>query len=102
MLAVKNDDEIAALFKNVTIAEGGVKPHIHSQLLVIPSKGKGRKTTTQTTDETDLKPTMPTQKSRKKAVEEQPGDSISQAGRCRGYQSLFQRELKGRIGFELA
>ncbi|XP_003227920.2 histone H2A, sperm isoform X2 [Anolis carolinensis] len=32
-LAVKNDPELDQLFNGVTIAEGGVLPHIHAQLL---------------------------------------------------------------------
>ncbi|KAI6172970.1 Histone H2A [Aphelenchoides besseyi] len=33
VLAIRNDDEISKLLRNVTIAEGGVLPYIHSQLL---------------------------------------------------------------------
>ncbi|NWH60515.1 H2AL protein, partial [Geococcyx californianus] len=32
-LAVRNDDELNKLFSHVTIAQGGVLPNIHSQLL---------------------------------------------------------------------
>ncbi|XP_009556210.2 histone H2A-beta, sperm [Cuculus canorus] len=32
-LAVRNDDELNKLFSSVTIAQGGVMPNIHSQLL---------------------------------------------------------------------
>nr|XP_060625749.1 histone H2A, sperm-like [Anolis sagrei ordinatus] len=32
-LAVKNDEELDQLFNGVTIAEGGVPPHIHASLL---------------------------------------------------------------------
>ena len=33
LLAVKNDEELNKLFKNVTIASGGVLPNIHQVLL---------------------------------------------------------------------
>jgi histone H2A len=33
LLAVKNDEELNKLFKNVTIAQGGVLPNIHAVLL---------------------------------------------------------------------
>ncbi|KAI6204844.1 hypothetical protein M3Y94_00724000 [Aphelenchoides besseyi] len=33
VLAIRNDDEINKLLRNVTIAEGGVCPYIHSELL---------------------------------------------------------------------
>ena len=32
-LAIRNDEELAKLMKDVTIASGGVLPHIHVQLL---------------------------------------------------------------------
>jgi histone H2A len=38
LLAVKNDDELNRLFRNVTIAQGGVLPNIHSVLLPKRSK----------------------------------------------------------------
>jgi histone H2A len=37
-LAVRNDEELNKLFKNVTIAQGGVLPNIHQNLLPKPSK----------------------------------------------------------------
>ena len=40
-LAVRNDEELNKLFKNVTIAQGGVLPNIHSVL--IPKGAKGDK-----------------------------------------------------------
>ena len=39
-LAVRNDDELSKLLSGVTIAQGGVLPHIHSNLI---PKGKGGK-----------------------------------------------------------
>lgn len=33
LLAVRNDEELNKLFKNVTIAQGGVLPNIHAVLL---------------------------------------------------------------------
>ena len=47
LLAVRNDDELNKLFKNVTIAQGGVLPNIHAVLLPKTPKGaadKGEKT----------------------------------------------------------
>lgn len=38
LLAVHNDEELSKLFKEVTIAQGGVLPNIQSVLL--PKKGK--------------------------------------------------------------
>lgn len=38
-LAVSNDEELHTLFKNVTIPNGGVVPHIHTALLP-PKAGK--------------------------------------------------------------
>ena len=43
-LAVRNDDELNKLLKDVTIANGGVLPSIHSSLL--PKKGKEETTET--------------------------------------------------------
>jgi len=40
-LAVRNDEELNKLLGTVTIASGGVLPHIHDSLL--PSKSKGEK-----------------------------------------------------------
>lgn len=40
-LAVRNDDELNKLWDNVTIAEGGVIPHIEKPLLPVPS-GKSK------------------------------------------------------------
>jgi len=40
-LAIRNDEELNKLLGNVTIAQGGVLPNIHSSLL--PKKGKGGK-----------------------------------------------------------
>ncbi|KND03295.1 histone H2A [Spizellomyces punctatus DAOM BR117] len=40
-LAIRNDDELNRLLGNVTIAQGGVLPNIHSVLL--PKKTKGAK-----------------------------------------------------------
>lgn len=40
-LAVRNDEELNKLLKNVTIASGGVLPHIHSILLSKKSKKEG-------------------------------------------------------------
>merc|ERR1719239_2081326 len=39
LLAVANDEELHQLLKNVTIAQGGVVPRIHAQLIG-PAKGK--------------------------------------------------------------
>ena len=68
-LAVRNDEELNQLFKNITIAQGGVIPHIHKDLLPKKrepkkaSKEKGKKTSEKTSenkaenkhDETDKK-----------------------------------------------
>ncbi|XP_033003482.1 histone H2A, sperm-like [Lacerta agilis] len=43
-LAIRNDDELNKLFAHVTIAEGGVLPHIHA--LLIPKKTLQRKEAT--------------------------------------------------------
>nr|XP_031857344.1 uncharacterized protein CI109_007251 [Kwoniella shandongensis]KAA5524416.1 hypothetical protein CI109_007251 [Kwoniella shandongensis] len=53
-LAVQNDEELIRLFKNATIAQGGVLPHIHPELLPKPKTGKkGKKVkTTQSTGTT--------------------------------------------------
>jgi histone H2A len=40
MLAVRGDDEMNALFADVTIASAGVVPHIHKKLLNEGGKGK--------------------------------------------------------------
>jgi len=40
-LAIRNDEELHKLLGNVVISQGGVVPHIASELL--PSKTKGRK-----------------------------------------------------------
>ncbi|KAK3041425.1 hypothetical protein RJ639_000402, partial [Escallonia herrerae] len=40
-LAVRNDEELSKLLGNVTIANGGVLPNIHQNLLP-PKKGKGK------------------------------------------------------------
>ncbi|CAM8979622.1 unnamed protein product [Rhodiola kirilowii] len=40
-LAVRNDEELSKLLGNVTIANGGVLPHIHQHLLHTKS-GKGK------------------------------------------------------------
>ncbi|XP_010169908.1 late histone H2A.L3 [Antrostomus carolinensis] len=47
-LAVRNDDELSKLFSSVTIAQGGVMPNIHSELLpkktvrdAVPSQEQG-------------------------------------------------------------
>ena len=37
-LAVRNDDELAKLLKNTTIAAGGVLPNIHQELIKAPTK----------------------------------------------------------------
>ncbi|GBB91903.1 hypothetical protein RclHR1_19340002 [Rhizophagus clarus] len=37
-LAIRNDEELNKLFRDVTIAEGGVLPNIHQSLLPKPSK----------------------------------------------------------------
>jgi histone H2A len=37
-LAIRNDEELSKFFGNVTIASGGVLPHIHSALLPKASK----------------------------------------------------------------
>jgi len=40
-LAIRNDEELSALLKNVTISQGGVLPHIHPNLL--PKKAPPKK-----------------------------------------------------------
>jgi histone H2A len=40
-LAIRNDEELSKLLGNVTIAQGGVLPNIHSVLLP-KTKGKGK------------------------------------------------------------
>eukprot|EP00892_Ulva_mutabilis_P007853 jgi/Ulvmu1/543/UM001_0551.1 len=40
-LAIRNDEELSKLLADVTIANGGVLPHIHSVLLPVKSKSKG-------------------------------------------------------------
>ncbi|PVU91978.1 hypothetical protein BB559_003910 [Furculomyces boomerangus] len=40
-LAVRNDDELRKLLKDVTIPQGGVLPNIHSALLPQKTKNKG-------------------------------------------------------------
>lgn len=42
-LAVRNDEELNKLFKNVTIAQGGVLPNIHSVLIPKGSAAKEEK-----------------------------------------------------------
>ncbi|XP_050042290.2 histone H2A-like [Dermacentor andersoni] len=42
-LAVRNDDELSKLLSGVTIAEGGVLPHIRPQLLPKASSAKSKK-----------------------------------------------------------
>jgi histone H2A len=42
-LAVRNDEELNKLLGGVTIASGGVMPHIHASLM--PKSGKGKKET---------------------------------------------------------
>ncbi|KAI7871822.1 histone-fold-containing protein [Spinellus fusiger] len=37
-LAIRNDEELSQLLRNVTIAQGGVLPNIHAMLLPIKSK----------------------------------------------------------------
>ncbi|CAB4420550.1 unnamed protein product [Rhizophagus irregularis] len=37
-LAIRNDEELNKLFRNVTIAQGGVLPNIHQSLLPKPPK----------------------------------------------------------------
>ena len=37
-LAVRNDDELARLMKDTTIAAGGVLPNIHQELIKAPAK----------------------------------------------------------------
>jgi hypothetical protein len=44
-LAVRNDEELNVLLRNVTITEGGVQPHIEKALLAMPKGKKGRKST---------------------------------------------------------
>ena len=39
-LAIRNDEELAKLMKDVTIASGGVLPHIHMSLLNKSAEGK--------------------------------------------------------------
>merc|ERR1719465_66714 len=39
-LAVRNDDELARLMANTTIAAGGVLPNIHQELIKAPKNGK--------------------------------------------------------------
>ena len=39
-LAIRNDEELAKLMKDVTIASGGVLPHIHMSLLKKSAEGK--------------------------------------------------------------
>ncbi|KAF8216357.1 histone-fold-containing protein [Mycena galopus ATCC 62051] len=46
LLAIKNDDELDRLLKKVIINEGGVRPHIHPQLIP-EAKAKGKKTASQ-------------------------------------------------------
>lgn len=48
LLAVRNDEELNRLFKNVTIAQGGVLPNIHAVLLpkqkkVVPDSSDAKK-----------------------------------------------------------
>ena len=33
MLAVQSDEELSAMMRNVTVASGGVQPHVHRALL---------------------------------------------------------------------
>jgi len=40
MLAIRNDDELNKLLRDVHITAGGVIPHIHNDLL--PAKGEGK------------------------------------------------------------
>jgi len=42
-LAIRNDEELNKLFGNVTIAGGGVMPHIHASLLPKVSASKEHK-----------------------------------------------------------
>ena len=44
-LAVRNDEELNKLFGNVTIAQGGVLPNIHSVLLPKSSRKSGQEST---------------------------------------------------------
>ena len=43
MLAVRNDEELNKLFGNITIAQGGVLPNIHSVLVPKSSTPKEKK-----------------------------------------------------------
>ena len=45
LIAIRNDEELAKLFHNVTIAGGGVLPNIHQVLL--PAKGKEKQSQSQ-------------------------------------------------------
>lgn len=40
-LAIRNDDELSVLFRDVTISEGGVMPNI--QAILLPKSTKGSK-----------------------------------------------------------
>merc|ERR1719192_886554 len=43
MLAIKNDDELSSLLKDVTISQAGVLPNIHSNLLPAKKKKDNKK-----------------------------------------------------------
>ncbi|KAK6902616.1 histone H2A [Kwoniella mangroviensis CBS 10435] len=48
-LAVRNDEELHRLLGKVTIAEGGVLPHVHKELMQKKGKSKSKKKGSQTT-----------------------------------------------------
>ena len=70
---VRNDEELNKLFANVTIAQGGVLPNIHSVLL--PKK---KDTTVETpVEKKEKKPVVKAEKKSrvKKVVEETPAET---------------------------
>jgi histone H2A len=40
MLAIRNDEELNKILDKVTIADGGVRPHIHKVLLPVSQEAK--------------------------------------------------------------
>ncbi|WVQ70409.1 uncharacterized protein L199_008636 [Kwoniella botswanensis] len=49
LLAVRNDEELHQVLEKVTIAEGGVLPHLEKELMQEKSKSKSKKKGSQTT-----------------------------------------------------
>ncbi|CAF0714673.1 unnamed protein product [Brachionus calyciflorus] len=64
-LAINNDEELHHLLNNVIIAQGGVTPHIHPQLLHTKSRGY-RKTSTGDTEAEEEQRTSPKHKKERK------------------------------------